>query len=451
MDKQYTKYKNLYFLGIGGIGMSALAQYFFNHGYQVAGYDRFESESTNLLKTMGIPVSVQDHDDALPGHWKLAETAIVFTPAVPQTLHLFQQFKSLGLPFYKRSQVLGWLSQELPTIAIAGTHGKTTTTAIMAHVVKSAGYRVLAFIGGISANYGSNIIMDKDPEYLIVEADEFDRSFLNLQPNWSIITAVDPDHLDIYGNTDSFNQAFEDFAKLTSELTVSHKEVAIKLPENHKIYAGDKSEITARSIEDGRVLVSLKDEGNTVSFSWRMPGKYNAENALATYCISNQLGIPSHKYQAAMETFEGVQRRFEAKYEGVNGVLIDDYAHHPKELAALRSALFELYPDKKITMVFQPHLFSRTRDFLEEFASELSVFHEVLLLPIFPAREEPIPGVNSEALLSEISCENKSLIAPFDLLHFAAKFQGEVLVMAGAGDISKMVEPVRKILASQEA
>lgn len=451
MEKVYSKYRNLYFLGIGGIGMSALARYFHRQGYDVAGYDKFSSEITDVLMQMGIPVSFQDHADALPGHWKLAETAVVLTPAVPKDLQLYTQFQNLGLDFYKRSQVLGWLSQELPTVAVAGTHGKTSTTAMVTHVLKTAGKSVLAFIGGITNNYGSNIVMDKNPEFLVVEADEFDRSFLQLHPSLSIITSTDPDHLDIYSNSDQFFKAFEDFTALTKDLSVVHSAATINAKGQVKRYVSSEVKVSSIKINDGKVNTSLQDHEHKVSFTWHMPGQYNSENALAAFCISNQLNIPIRKYQQAMETFTGVQRRFDVKFQGANAVLIDDYAHHPKEIQALKSALDDLYPDKKITIVFQPHLYSRTRDFETEFAEALDRFDEVLLMPIYPAREEPITGVTSENLLSKLKVSEKCVIAPFDLLHYAAKFKGDVLVMAGAGDISKMVEPVRKVMASTEA
>ncbi|TXC78873.1 UDP-N-acetylmuramate--L-alanine ligase [Luteibaculum oceani] len=447
MHKDGQTYKNLYFLGIGGIGMSALAQYYAAKGLQVAGYDRFESDTTDLLKSKGIPVTFTDSEDALPGSWLIDETAVIYTPAVPKDLKRLAQFRSLGLPIFKRSEVLGWLSKEIPTVAIAGTHGKTTTTSITAHIFKSAGYRVLAFIGGISANYGSNIIMDDNPEVLIVEADEFDRSFLHLSPKWAVITSVDPDHLDIYSNSDAFYDAFHQFANSVSDELLLHQQVGEELKKKDaKHYPSDVYAIQSRAIVEGKVEVKLKIQNNQIQFTWLMPGKYNTENALAACSMAVMYGITNQKISTAMETYAGVKRRFEAIYQGVNGVLIDDYAHHPNELAALGSALKELYPGKKITLVFQPHLYSRTRDFLNEFAEQLSAFTKVLLLPIYPAREEPIPGVCSEALLEKINCEDKACIAPFDLLHYAAKFDGDVLVLAGAGDISKMVDPVKKIM-----
>ncbi len=445
MSKLAATYKNFYFLGIGGIGMSALAQYYQKAGYQVAGYDRTRSEITDLLQQKDIPVVFEDHTDALPGHWKIAETAVVYTPAVNAKLALYQQLQDLGIPFYKRSAVLGWISQEIPTLAIAGTHGKTTTTAIVTHVFKSAGYKVLGFIGGIASNYGSNVVMDDEPDFLVVEADEFDRSFLQLHPKLSIITSVDPDHLDIYTESGAMQEAFNAFAKQTQDKVFAHQAVQLE-SENVAAYDTEETSIEDLTVTPQGLRVALKHQTHTATFTWHMAGRYNALNALAAFCLATEIGIKPQIFTQAMESFTGVKRRFETVYRGQGITLIDDYAHHPTELEALRDAVFEMFPDQRVTIAFQPHLYSRTRDFMDAFAAALGSFHEVLLLPIYPAREEPIPGVNSEALLQAISQGKKRIVTPFELLNCAADFEQGVLLMVGAGDIAKMVDPVKRIL-----
>ncbi|MGB0166325.1 MAG: UDP-N-acetylmuramate--L-alanine ligase, partial [Luteibaculum sp.] len=327
-------YKNLFFLGIGGIGMSALAQYFHRKGYQISGYDKVDTEVTQLLQEQGISVIYSGDNFSLPGHWKIAETAVVYTPAIPSSFSLYKQLLGLGLNFHKRSEVLGWISQEIPTIAIAGTHGKTTTTAIVSHALKSSGKKILAFIGGIASNYRSNIIMDENPEFLVAEADEFDRSFLRLHPKMAVVTSVDPDHLDIYGEASELSKAFTAFTEQVEGPIFAHASTkSLLIKKGILFYDSSERGIEEINYSNGKAHIHYRIENESIKISWSVPGKHNALNALAAICICKALEIPSQKIISAMETFAGVKRRFETILDQANKVLIDDYAHHPTEIA----------------------------------------------------------------------------------------------------------------------
>jgi len=447
--KDLDHIKHFYFIGIGGIGMSALARYFKAKGAYVAGYDRTSTELTKLLEKEGILVNYEDKEELIPEKilQNQENALIVYTPAVPKEHKQFGLLNEKSFEITKRAQLLGMLTNKKYCLAVAGTHGKTTTTAILGHLLKETGAKVTAFLGGISEDIQSNLIMQGD-EVVVVEADEFDRSFLNLSPNLAAITSMDADHLDIYGDKSELEKSFREFAaKIPEDGTLFVKN---GLPlQGVRIGINDESDYSAQNIkiEDGSYVFDLRTPSTTIkNLKFNLPGKHNLLNAITALAMTIEYGTPTHDLARALYSFKGVKRRFSYKIKKDHLVLIDDYAHHPTEISAVHQAVREMYPNKKVLAVFQPHLFSRTRDFAEDFASSLSSFDKVFLLDIYPARELPLEGVSSAWLLDKISNPKKLLIQKKELCQKIISENADVVVMMGAGDIGEEVEKVKKAL-----
>lgn len=444
--------KNYYFIGIGGIGMSGLARYFKTRGFVVAGYDKTPSKMTAELQAEGIPVTFSDEIDAVPDYFFNIELAqIVYTPAIPKTHPQLMFFQHNSFNVKKRAEVLGDVTKNTNTLAVAGTHGKTTTTSILAHLLKASGLNITAFLGGVSENYKTNFIND-GLDAIVVEADEFDRSFMHLSPNKIAITSMDADHLDIYGSHEELSHTFKDFADLVSDK--SNVFVANGLPlKGVSVGVDDDSDISAKNItiENGAYHFSLKyHDKNIEGFQFNLPGKHNLHNAVTALALAVPFVSPSEKLARALTTFKGVQRRFTYRIKTEDLVLIDDYAHHPSEINAVHQAVREMHPNEKVLAVFQPHLFSRTRDFMNEFAESLSQFDEILLLDIYPAREEPIAGVTSEAVLELIQNENKKVVSKENLFEAITKSSAKVISMMGAGDIGEEILKVTRLMNKEK-
>lgn len=446
--------KRVYLLGIGGIGMSGLARYFRRLGCEVAGYDRTETALTKTLEREGIRVSYQDDwlEVSTVFQEAGAETLIVYTPAIPKTLGLKAYFQDGGHRLYKRSEVLGIISQSRFTIAIAGTHGKTTTSTMVAHVLKHSGYDCSAFLGGISTNYQSNVLFGEN-NVVVVEADEYDRSFLTLHPNIAVVTSADADHLDIYGDAEEMHRTFQEF--LDRVVSDGVRIVKDGLPFESAIsYSGNTvTDAYAENVrvEAGEFIFDYRSEGlNIPNIRLGIPGVHNVENAVATVTVAKLLGVSAEKIAAALADFQGVKRRFEYVIRTESTVFIDDYAHHPEELKAFFASVRQLFPDKKLTAIFQPHLFTRTRDFAEDFAEALALVDDLLLMEIYPAREEPIEGVDSKWLSGLIALEAKRVLSPEQILETVRREQPELLVTVGAGSIDRLVEPLKNILSHDQ-
>lgn len=438
---------NFYFIGIGGIGMSALALYWHNKGKNVCGYDRTPSEITEKLTDLGIEVIFTDDFEQVPSDWETENTLVVYTPAIPTDNQIFTGFKNRNFTLIKRAQLLGEVSKNTKCLAVAGTHGKTTTSSILAHLLIQSEVSVTAFLGGIAENYHSNFV-DNGSEYTVLEADEFDRSFLQLQPYIAGITSMDADHLDIYGDATEVTNAFKDFAHLVADKThLLHQK---GLPLGGKSVAvedeADYAAINVRMI-NGHYHFDLKTpQGIIPDFIFKLPGKHNLFNATMALGMALISGSPQHKLAGALESFQGVQRRFTYRIDKPNLVLIDDYAHHPEEINAVYQAVSEKYPEDSKLVIFQPHLFSRTRDFGGAFAESLSHFDEIALLEIYPAREKPLPGISSQWLLNQINHPYKQLISKPDLVDCIKNSSCRVVIMMGAGDIGVEIERVTKEL-----
>ena len=440
-------FKKVYFIGVGGIGMSAIARWFNANGKQVAGYDKTQTPLTDKLIEEGISITFEDSESTIPEEFE-KDVLVVYTPAIPNDSIQLNYFKSQGVDLYKRSQVLGMITEDYLTIAVAGTHGKTTTSTMIAHLLNSAGEQCTAFLGGISTNLNSNLLLTENDleQIIVVEADEFDRSFLTLYPDIAVVTSVEADHLDIYGKADALTDSFKEFARKVPQdgtLILQHDH------SHHFNYDftyskgnGDYS-VQERKVEKGRVYFDAKTpEGTIKNIPLNQPGHHNMDNALAAIAVAQQLGIPKKKIIDAFETYAGVRRRFEYIIKTDDFVYIDDYAHHPTEIEAFLSSVKELYPDKKLTAIFQPHLYSRTRDFAGGFSKSLSLADELILLDIYPARELPIEGVTSEMLMEKITipCEVVPLDKAMDTL--IAKEGLEVLVTVGAGSIDTLIPKI---------
>ena len=438
------KYKNIYFLGIGGIGMSSLALYFIDKQKSVGGYDKVKSSITKQLSLKGSVINYEDSKANIPNNFlNKEETLVVYTPAIPKSNKQFVFFQQSSFKILKRSEILGILSKNKFCIAVAGTHGKTTTASILSHILLDNNIKFTSFIGGISENYNTNFIQNGD-EIILVEADEFDRSFLTLYPNIACITSIDPDHLDIYFNEQSIYESFIDFTnniKNEGVLLVNEK-ISIK----GSTFGFDKNSdfhITNYNISNEEVFFDINYNGLISSIKFNMQGRHNALNALVAFAIGLELKIDKLKLSKSLSTFLGVKRRFTYVLKSPK-IIIDDYAHHPKEIEEISKSIKELYPDKKVTAVFQPHLYSRTRDFMSEFAHSLSFFDEVVLTEIYPAREKPIKNINSENLLNRIENNNKCLITKSNLPKYLSKSSSDILVIMGAGDISEEVNSIKK-------
>jgi len=449
-----SKYDNVFFIGIGGIGMSALARWFSKEGKRVEGYDKTCTPLTESLVQEGIRVFCQDDISEVGKVFLDTEnTLIIFTPAIPKDTGLYKYFSTSGHEVLKRAQVLGVISQNYYTVGVAGTHGKTTTSSILAHLLYQANRNVTCFVGGILKNYNSNLIYrnDGDGEHIVVvEADEFDRSFLRLSPNASIITTVDPDHLDIYQDDKSFNQAFVDYANLLPQegVLVKHQEVKLDTKVREVVYGDDgEASIQNLKVENGYQCFDYVYGSKCIkNINLYVPGHHNVMNTVAAITVALELGVSDEKIIEGVQSYRGVKRRFEYIIKNEKVIYLDDYAHHPSEIKAFVSAVRELFPNKKMTVLFQPHLYSRTRDFAENFAEELAKIDELLLMDIYPARELPIDGVNAEWLLSKVNNTNKRLVKEEEIVDVIKNIKTDIVVTLGAGDIDRFVEPIKEML-----
>ncbi len=444
-----NQFDRAYFIGVGGIGMSALARYFNGQGWSVGGYDKTKTTFTAQLESEGIEIHYSDFGSNIPTPYEdVTRTLVVYTPAIPSNFGELMHVRHSKYTVLKRAEVLGMITRDSKALGVAGTHGKTTTSTILAHLLNESSLKCNAFLGGISTNFQSNFIRGES-DLTVVEADEFDRSFLQLNPFASIITSTDADHLDIYGSNDQFFDGFKEYVERidVNGFLVRHSSVRI----NHKNEVTYGLDIPADyrgfnpRFEEGRFFFDL----DTPSGCWTevelgIPGLHNAENAIACIALCKGLGLTEDVIRHGLKTFAGVKRRFEYHIRTNGFIYIDDYAHHPTEICALVSSVRLLYPNQKITGVFQPHLFSRTRDFFDEFVRELSQLDEVILLPIYPAREEPLPGITSAALLEQIKVTEKRLANPIDAVNYLANKSSGVLLSIGAGDIDRIVPQLKK-------
>ncbi len=439
--------QNIYFVGIGGIGMSALARYFVSIGKKVLGYDKTPSQITDQLEELGVAIHFDEDVSFIQTNELTKEnTLVVFTPAVPSNHAELQYFKNHDFRVLKRAAVLGEITKHSFCLAVAGTHGKTTTSSILGHIMTAA--NATAFLGGIAENYNSNLILG-GAAVSVMEADEFDRSFLQLSPNLACITSMDADHLDIYGEHDALLASFQDFAdKVSGDIIV-----AKGLPIKGLTYAIDEeADYMAFNlrIENGSYRFDVQTPKTIVkNIQFHLPGRHNVMNALAAFAMADLYGVGHAQIKEKLASFAGVQRRFSYPYKSDQRILIDDYAHHPTEINAVSNAIREMYPAEKVMVVFQPHLFSRTRDFIDDFAKSLSEFDEVRLLDIYPARELPIEGVDSDWLLEKIKNTHKKLVQKSDVMDEIKTSDAKVIAMLGAGDIGVLVKEVVNELKSE--
>ena len=456
---EMQKITSVYFVGAGGIGMSALARYFRAKGKQVAGYDKTPSDLTAALIEEGIRIHYTDDITLIPADCKqIDSTLVIYTPAIPETHTELNYFKTNGFTLMKRARVLGEITRTERGLCVAGTHGKTTTSSMLAHLLKQSHVDCNAFLGGVLKNYNSNLMLSDKSDLAVIEADEFDRSFHWLNPYMAVITAVDPDHLDIYGTPAAYRESFEHFTSLIRPdgCLVMKKGLQLqpRLQEGTKLYtysATEEADFFARNIRIGNgdiVFDFVTPDGSIPDVKLGVPVKVNIENGVAAMALAWLNGLTPEEIRRGMETFAGPVRRFDFHLKKDDIVLLDDYAHHPAELKASIQSVKELYPDKKVTGIFQPHLYTRTRDFAADFAASLSLLDELILLDIYPAREEPIPGVTSQIIFDRVTIPNKRMIRKEELLDLVQKEAAsfEVVLMVGAGNIDRLVEPVKQIL-----
>ncbi len=453
--------KQLYFVGVGGIGMSALARYFKAQGCVVAGYDKVQTPLTLELEQEGILVhyheDVQLVKDLLEHAGWLQDTLIVYTPAVFAVHAELEYLRKVGCRIVKRSELLGLITENTFTIAVGGTHGKTTTSTLIAHLLNHAGMDVSAFLGGISSNYSTNLLLGSDRSekaIVVVEADEYDRSFLTLSPSISVITSMDPDHLDIYGDAASMHVSYNDFAKRLKSGGTLICRYGLAVEQAFTSYSASSDKATCRAenvvIDNHRYIFDLlTPDGVIRDISSGLPGLHNIENAVAAASVALKLGVSEESIKSGIASFKGVRRRFDVRYSDDTITYIDDYAHHPEELRAFISSVRAMYPEDRITGVFQPHLYTRTRDFAKGFSESLSLLDDVMLLDIYPARELPIEGVDSAMLLHDIRAEVKAVKTREEVLDTVASMKKGVLLTLGAGDIDQLVEPIVKILQAR--
>ena len=468
----------VYFLGIGGIGMSALARYFRHTGAEVHGYDKTPTPLTHKLEKEGMKIHFEENTGLIPHDPAL----VIYTPAIPKDHKEFRYFRRKKIPMMKRSEVLGRIAENYYTIAVSGTHGKTTTSDLIAHLLRVAAIPHIAFLGGISRNYNTNFMFaGKGSRICVVEADEFDRSFLKIKPDIAIVTSADPDHLDIYHTHKQLLDSFEAFTgnirKGGSLIMKRGVNIRPEKKNNYKVFSyylenphpgvdiaklkgrPDKAPAKKKNVAPGSFTVSnaciqkglYHFDFNPGTVQWKnlilgLPGYFNLENALAATAAAFLLNIPEVQVAKGLKSYRGVVRRFDFKIRKPSLVFIDDYAHHPEELRACINAVREMYPGKKLTGIFQPHLYSRTRDLAGEFAASLDLLDEVILLDIYPAREKPIPGVSSRMILDQLNIRQKHLLSKNEVAGFLKKRKPQVLLTLGAGDIDQMVEPIKKIL-----
>ena len=448
-----------YFLGIGGIGMSALARYFAAKGFRVLGYDRTPSPLTQAIEAEGIEVRYDDSLESVKG-LDLARTVVVRTPAVPEDFAVYVWLKEQGFQILKRAEVLGLVTRSARALCVAGTHGKTTTSTMLAHILHGSHVGTNAFLGGIANNYGTNLLLDDKSDLVVVEADEFDRSFHHLTPHISVITSMDPDHLDIYGTEEAYRESFAKYASLVQDTLVVKKCLALNAGSlQAKVYTyavGEKADFYADNVrvKDGEIWFDFyTPSGKVADIQLGVPVWVNIENGVAAMAVAWLMGATEEELREGMRSFLGVYRRFNIHLNTPQVAYVDDYAHHPMELKATIESVRRLYPERHVIGVFQPHLYSRTRDFAEGFAEVLSELDEVALLPIYPAREEPIASVTSEWLMEKISIK-RALVLPAILAKYLRErvkgciAQGKdcVVITMGAGDIDRQVEDIKKSL-----
>ena len=437
--------KSVYFIGIGGIGMSALARYFKFMGKEVAGYDKVSTQLTQELEAAGIEIHYEDNIDLIRANYReVASTLVVVTPAVPQDHTEWNYFKSHQFEIKKRSEVLGIITKDTYCFAVAGTHGKTTTTSILGHLLFQAGLDVTAFVGGVVENYQTNLI-GSGKTVTVVEADEFDRSFLRLFPNVACITSTEADHLDIFGTAEEMLVAFEDFAHRLPDANKLFVTEAVGL-NGIRVGFGSDCRYQAKNIKvvNGWYVFDIATPNETIhDVSFGLPGRHNLSNALMAFAMASDYGVEAQKLVEGLKSFRGVRRRFSYKIRREDLIYIDDYAHHPTEIKAASQAVHEMHGDKKIVAVFQPHLYSRTRDFMDEFAAALSTFDNVILLDIYPARELPIEGITSAKLLEQLTSKEKQLVAKEELITHLKASDAEIILTIGAGDIGEMVQDIK--------
>ncbi|WP_395626639.1 UDP-N-acetylmuramate--L-alanine ligase [Daejeonella sp.] len=442
--------QRVFLIGIGGIGMSGLARYFKKRGCVVCGYDKTGTPLTETLMNEGIPVVFMDDEDSIQVSFLENDpnTLIIYTPAIPSDSNIMNFFRDGGFTMKKRSEVLGIISKGMFTIAIAGTHGKTTTSSIVAHVLKDSGYDCSAFLGGIATNYDSNVLFGTN-NTMVVEADEYDRSFLTLHPDIAIVTSMDADHLDIYGDKSNLVESFQQFASQLKEGGRLIYREGLDLIGGKTYSASVVADIQAVNvrIKEGSFFFDFKNANGVIeNIKLGLPGLHNIENAVAAIEVALHLGISPDKIRHALANFLGVKRRFEYVVKLQNHIYIDDYAHHPEELRACIQAVKSLYPSKKLTAIFQPHLFTRTRDFADGFAEVLSMIDDLIMLDIYPARELPIEGVNSAMVLDKIKNPNKQILSKQDAIEYIRANKPELLLTVGAGDIDTLIQPLKTIL-----
>lgn len=473
---------NYYFLGIGGIGMSALARYFHRQGHTVSGYDRTPSPLTHELEAEGIAIHYTDDPTLIPEHIDLA----VYTPAVPTETAEYQHLLNKGIPLEKRSQVLGEVTRGKKCIAVAGTHGKTSTSSMIAHILSCSPLGCSAFLGGIAKNFDSNIVVDTKSEYVVVEADEYDRSFLQLHPYCAVITATDADHLDIYGTHENMLEAFLQFAEqidpdgtliIKQGVRLSKEKENVSHHHDHEEEHDHEHNLhdqlptlnpqlsildyTAHGIEADYYPWNVRNYGGNIYFDLRTPKGvyydielpnsplYNVENAVAAAAVVLTLGLDEYQLRHGLKTYQGVRRRFDYRIKGKDLIYIDDYAHHPQEIKACLDSIRYLYPGKRVVGIFQPHLYTRTRDFADQFAEVLSTLDEIIMLPIYPAREKPILGVTSSMVLRKINTMSKYLCTPDQTLELLPALYPDILVTLGAGDIDRLVPRIEDLFNNQ--
>jgi len=452
----FKAFKNAYFIGIGGIGMSALARFFNNKGLKVAGFDKTSSDLTKKLEEEGCLIHYEDLGEEIPNDFKNKQTTfVVFTPAIPQDMLELLYFIRNEYTIYKRSEVLGIITRQSKGLCVAGTHGKTTTSSMLANILDQSSWKCNAFLGGIASNFDSNLVLNESSEWAVIEADEFDRSFLKLSPFSSIVTSVDPDHLDVYGSVEQFNEGFGQYSMKIEPSGFLVEKEDLNLPTlAKKVSYALNSETADYSMKnmvfrDGFLYTDVRLKINVwQNVKLGIPGIHNAENALGCIALLDSLGMSELEIRNGLASFTGVKRRFDYQIRSEDLIYIDDYAHHPSELKVLIESVRILYPNQQITGIFQPHLYSRTRDFAVEFASELSKLDALILLPIYPAREEPIHGISSAWLYSKVELSKKFLLAPSEALQYFNNFDKGIVLTIGAGDIDKMVTPLKEILST---
>ena len=438
---------NVYFIGIGGIGMSALARYFQNIGKNVSGYDKTPTMLTNELIAGGMNIHFEDKISLIPEDYYKENTLVIVTPAVPVSHSEWNYFIEREFTIKKRAEVLGIITKDTFCFAVAGTHGKTTTSSILGHILYESGEDVTAFLGGIVENYNSNLI-GSGKTITVVEADEFDRSFLHLHPNIACVTSMDADHLDIYGDVSAIEESFREFADKVQDKTKIFVPKGLDL-KGLTVAINDDATFKAFNIriENSSYVFDVQTPTETITnIAFNLPGHHNLMNALMALAMAFIYGVKPQLIKNALATFKGVQRRFSYQIKSDNIVYIDDYAHHPTEINAVHQAVRELYPNKKVLAIFQPHLFSRTKDFADDFAKKLSQFDEIILLEIYPARELPIEGITSSWLLNKIENKNKRLLNKENLLEELQKTEANIVVTIGAGDIGEMVLEIKNTL-----